>query len=97
MASDLPTNYRPLPQQAPKLKDAPRNPVNPSIPSKWETRPLPRNHSADGFGSRNDRFHDNPVSILCHFLVSFFPFSPPPPPLYLSLSLADFLTCFFFL
>lgn len=55
---DIPVNYRPLPETAPKFKDIPRNPVNPSIPSKWQTSSLSRHKSADGFGYRSDRFND---------------------------------------
>lgn len=60
---DIPSNYRPLPENTPKFKDEPRNPVNPSIPSKWQTTTLSRHKSADGFGFRNDRFSDkvNPL------------------------------------
>jgi hypothetical protein len=60
--TDIPTNYRALPETAPKFKDLPRNPVNPSIPSKWETRTLPRHKSVDGFGDRKDRFDGRTTS-----------------------------------
>jgi hypothetical protein len=60
--ADIPTNYRPLPENTPKLKNIERNPVNPSIPSKWEVHPLPRHHSSDGFGDRKNRFNENTTS-----------------------------------
>jgi hypothetical protein len=61
---DIPKEYRPLPETAPKFKELPRNPVNPSIPSKWETRQLKGSRSADGFGFRHKRFTDDTVSLL---------------------------------
>lgn len=63
MNKDVPSpgHYRPLPESVPKFKEAPRNPVNPSIPSKWETRRMANSDSRDGFGSRDTRFTNKMV------------------------------------
>lgn len=59
--NDIPKDYRPLPQNQPKFKDIIKNPTNPSIPSKWETKNISRNNSFDGFGIRTNRFSSNQI------------------------------------
>lgn len=58
---DIPKDYRPLPQNQPKLKNIIQNPVNPSIPSKWEIKNLNKSNSLDGFGIRTNRFNENDI------------------------------------
>jgi hypothetical protein len=53
--SDIPTQYRPLPQSAPirTMEQVTLNPAHPSIPSRWEKRkPRDMEDYYDGFGSR---------------------------------------------
>ena len=64
MASDIPRDYRPLPENIPKFKEAPRNPAHPSIPSKWETRRMANSDSRDGFGSKKSRFDNKSVIVI---------------------------------
>lgn len=62
--SDIPSEYRPLPETTPTMQQVTLNPTHPSIPSRWEKKKT-RNMDDyfDGFGSRAQKLKQTPSDV----------------------------------